>query len=265
MKTPLFIIVATIACMAYSEEVAKTNSQTSAKSQWSQSLPAPGTPERIRYDFYRITGGQLLDTRNQKGAVAIVNVAKAAEDAALNELTKTFGDNIHIAFKIEDGVFDLAKPVIRENATLFVVDDPALPMSLVAPEARWAVVNVAPLKTEKKPYYDARVRKMLARGMLNLLGVANTRIPNGITSCVTKPEDLDEVVYNELPFEPMMNMKDYFVRYGIVPYKLSTYLEACEQGWAHSPTNKWQQKIWKRTHSVPSNPMTIKFDPKTGK
>lgn len=229
-------------------------------------IPPEGTPERAKYDLYRVTGGFLRDTRQQKGAVTIINPKFIAPSNVVAEVIGIIDENVHISVLAEDGVaFNLASPAVKGDATLFIADDPALPMSLVAPESHWAMVNIAPLKTEKKTIYEARVKKMLVRGILYLLGAANTRIKSGYTSCVTKAEDLDQIYNLDFSFEQISNLPPYFLKYGIVPYKVATYRDACQQGWAHSPTNKWQQKIWNRTHELPSDPVVIKFDPKKGK
>ena len=53
--------------------------------------------------------------------------------------------------------------------------------------------------------------------------------------------------------------------YGLVPWYQTTYIKACEEGWAPAPTNDIQKAIWDKVHAAPKNPMKIEFDPKKGR
>ena len=202
-------------------------------------------------------GGEVRDVRSQKGRLVVVNAQKTVDESWLKASAQVLADAIRVAACFESGSFDLKKPDLKGEATIFVVDDPELPMSLVAPEAKWAMMNVAPLKSDKEPFYRARVNKELTRVIAYLLGAADSQWPMSITGCVTSPKDLDSYPGAGLPFDLMQRLVKYTPRLGITQYKVSDYLTACQEGWAHSPTNKYQKRIWDRVHELPTNPLPL--------
>ena len=54
-------------------------------------------------------------------------------------------------------------------------------------------------------------------------------------------------------------------RLGILPVRTTTYLQACQEGWAPMPTNAVQKAIWEKVRAIPQSPMKIEFDPKKGR
>ena len=59
----------------------------------------------------------------------------------------------------------------------------------------------------------------------------------------------------------MLNrFKPYLSGYGIIPYRLTTYRQACQEGWAHSPTNEYERYAWEDVHAMPSKPLKITYD-----
>ena len=52
---------------------------------------------------------------------------------------------------------------------------------------------------------------------------------------------------------------------GVTKSKMTTYLKACQEGWAPAPTNDYQKAIWEETRKLPEKPLQIKFDPKKGR
>ena len=210
-------------------------------------------------------GGFVNDTRAQRGKLVIVNAQKTAEVAWLKEVADRFAGLVKITAEVTEGSFDLAKPELKGEATVYVVDDPKLPMSLIAPEAKWAMVNVSPLKSDKPVFYTERVKKELTRGVAYLLGAANSTYPNCLLGCVTKAEDLDRYMGTRLPVDVEGKFVKYVPGLGIVPYKRTTYRKSIEEGWGAQPTNDAQKAIWQQVHELPSNPITIKYDPKRDK
>ena len=220
---------------------------------------------KLEAAIYKRTGGKLKIPGTQKGKVVYVNCQKAADGAILKEHAAFFAKELKIEIETVEGAFDLAKPTISGDASLFIIDDPAMPMSLVAPEAKWAMINVAPLKTSKDVFFKARVKKQLTRGFCFLGGAVSSQYPQALTECVTKAEQLDKYVDEKLPFDIMQRFATYLPGYGVTPYRLQTYKKACEEGWAPQPTNDVQKVIWDQIHQVPTNGLEIKFDPKKGK
>lgn len=237
MKKQIVVVSAILlSCFVFSETVSKKEPIS----------PEQKAANKARFEraVYRRTGGSLKEPGVQKGRIVYVNAQKEVPAEFLKGHAGVFADMLKIAIDVEDGTFELANPKVVGNATLFVVDDPKLPMSLVAPESRWVMVNFAPLKSEKSAFFESRIKKMLTRGFSYLAGAANSQYPNAIVGCVTGLESLDRYPDNILPYDIPLRFASYIEGYGIVPYKLVSYKKACIQGWAPAPTNDIQKAIW---------------------
>ena len=219
----------------------------------------------VRERIYRHFGGNLKVPGKQTGKAVIVNAAKDIPQQSLDAVVGQFNDTIHIAVEVQKGEFSFEAPKIIGEVTLFIVDDPKLPMSLIAPESRWALVNAAKLKSEKTQFYDARIRKETVRTLVALLGGCNSTFPDALTGCVTKPEDLDRIADTRLQVEIEQRLPSYMAKLGITPYILTSYRKACQEGWAPQPTNDVQKAIWEQVHAIPNKPITIEYDPKKDK
>ena len=211
------------------------------------------------------TGGKVIVPGSMKGKIVYVNAQSRAPRTWLEQNAATFGEATRLTVEVSDGKFEFPAPSIRGEASLFVVDDPALPPLLSAPESRWAMVNVAPLAGgagERPQFFAARVQKELTRGFCLLAGAQNSGYPDALVGCVTRPEDLDRFVDCRLPIDVMNRFASYLKGYGITPRIYSTYKKACEEGWAPAPTNEFQRAIWNKVHKIPDRPLTIEYDPK---
>ncbi len=222
----------------------------------------------------RHTGGKLIRPGTRAGEIVYVNCQKRADKKLLEESAAYFIENAKFNITVKEGTFNFAKPQIQGSVSLFVVDDPSLPGLLVAPEDRWAVVNVAPLaqgRGEKKAFFEARVRKQLTRGFSALCGATNSGYPNALTGGICKPEQLDKHVDARLPVDVIARFAPYLEPFGVTPAVETTYRRACQEGWAPAPTNDYQRAIVEQikkekseTLKGPAKPRRIKFDQKKG-
>ena len=205
-------------------------------------------------------GGLVPDRREQRGSVVVVNAQKAADPAWFETVIRDITNQCRLSLEVKESAFDLAKPVLPGSACVFVVDDAALPMSLVAPESKWVMVNVAPLKTgegAKPQFFQARVQKAVSRGLGYLMGAANGQYPMSVCGCITKPEDLDQLPSYRLSVDIIGKFEKYVAGYGITPYKRTTYKKSVEEGWGAQPTNQYQKAIWDEVHTIPSEPLPL--------
>lgn len=223
------------------------------------------SPEKVQEGQMRIFGGFIPDRRKQSGLVYVVNSQAEADSNLVDSALARFTELVHVDFKRVQGEFSFPNPRIQGEATLFLVDMPEFPMSMVAPESRWALMNVAPLKSEKKAFFEARVKKETFRVLSYLLGVAGSKYQQCITGCVTKAEDLDDILEVKMPLEFEQRFERYLPGLGIVPWEKVSYKKACQEGWAPAPTNEYQKAIWDKVHTIPTNPLKIEFDPKKGR
>ena len=233
----------------------------------------PLTPEeaavrRAKFEEMRMkkVGGIVTRPGTQKGEVFYVNCQKRAPKEWIDESIAYFARETKFKISYREGAFDFASPKVEGNATLFIIDDETMPALLVAPENRWAFVNIAVIAKEKRPaYFQARVKKQLTRGFAYLCGASNSQFPGALTRGIVNEDDLDENLDLRLPVDIIARFRPYMEALGVTPRIDVTYKRACEEGWAPAPTNEFQKAIWDKVHSVPKNPMKIEFDPKKGK
>ena len=214
------------------------------------------------------TGGKIAVPGSMKGKIVYVNAQKRAPRKWLEQNADTFGKATRLTIVVSDGKFEFPSPAIQGEASLFVVDDPKLPPLLSAPESRWAMVNVAPLAKgagEKAQFFAARVQKELTRGFCLLAGAQNSGYPDALVGCITKSDELDKFADCRLPIDVMNRFAPYLKGYGITPKIYSTYIKACQEGWAPPPTNDVQRAVWQKVHAIPDKPIKIEFDPKKDK
>ena len=215
-------------------------------------------------EMLKVTGGRLEKPGSQKGAITFVYCQSSAERAWIEEVAKHFVAETNFKIDVAEGKFDIKAPAIVGEASVFIVEDPELPMSLVAPESRWAVMNVDKLKSEKRPFYEARVKKELTRVFAMLCGATDSSYNGALTGPVTKVKDLDRHVDYKLPVDVISRFQKYMPAFGVTPAKLVTYRSACKQGWAPAPTNDYQKAVWEEYHTLPTKGLEIKYDPEKG-
>lgn len=217
--------------------------------------------------FLKKTGGFIVRPGTQKGEVVYVNCQTRVPKAWIEESIAYFAKETKFKVSLKDGgTFDFKNPKIEGNASLYIIDDAAFPAILVAPENRWAFVNIAPIAKEQRPaFFQARVKKELTRGFAYLCGAANSQYPRALTRGIVDHADLDKNPDHALPVDVIHRFRTYMETLGVTPAQISTYRRACQEGWAPAPTNEAQKVIWEQIRNVPKNPMKIEFDPKKGR
>ena len=211
-------------------------------------------------------GGIVPRPGTQKGEIFYIDCQTRAPKAWIDESIAYFVEETKFKISYKKGSFDFVAPQISGNATLFIVDDPKLPAILVAPENRWALVNISVVAEERRPaFFEARVKKQLSRGFAYLCGAANSQFPMALTRGITKQADLDVNMDYRLPVDIFQRIRTYMEPLGVKPQISVIYRKAVQEGWAPAPTNEYQKAVWDKVHALPKNPMKIEFDPKKGK
>lgn len=235
------------------------------------------TPEEraARHEqILRATGGRIIRPGSQQGRIAFVNAQRRIDAKFISEAPV----KIEKATRFNVTFEDYADKVNAENAAavlaklgatvaVFVVDEPVAPTMLVAPEDRWAIVNVAKLAADKAgdAFVSARVRKEMVRAYVQLCGGASSQYPGTILGAIKKPSDLDEFADVKLPLDVVGRTVKYMPNLGVTRAVVAEYYEACEKGWAPAPTNEYQKAIWDDFHKQPTKGLEIKYDAKKGK
>lgn len=227
--------------------------------------------QKMRNAQMKRFGGFVVRPTSLKGRIVISNSQSKYTDDQIARVVKSFTDLINLRVEIVRGeapslssVSKLVDKIEAESVAL-ITDDQSLPRLLCAPENRWVIVNVAGLGEGAADEFAAnrRFRCELARGIAYLAGAANSNVPGSLMTSVTAAKDLDRVSDEMPPVEVIARFPEYLKGLGITPIIKVSYRQACQEGWAPSPTNEYQQAIWNQIHQVPTKPITINFDPKT--
>ena len=145
-----------------------------------------------------------------------------------------------------------------------LVDDSITPRLLIAPEDKWARINVAKLLTDSptRELIQKRFTQEVWRAVALLLGASDSSLPGCIMQPVYSLADLDRISATVPSPEPYNKLLSNAAKLGLqytprVPYKV-----ACMQGWAPTPTNDIQKAIWDKVHAMPTAPLAIKPETK---
>lgn len=214
--------------------------------------------------FMKHTGGWINKPGTQQGEIFYINCQSRAPKAWIDESIAYFAKETKFKVSLkEGGSFDLKAPKVEGNASLFIIDDASLPAILVAPENRWAFVNISPIaKEQRSAFFEARVKKELTRGFAFLCGASNSQYPRALTRGIVDHADLDKNPDLRLPIDVVQRFQTYMEPFGVKPALVATYRKACQDGWAPNPTNNYQKAVWDKIHQLPTEPIKIKPETK---
>ena len=257
MNKLLLTIVATGMVFAVSAESAKPQKERMSAIERKAKLEAV-VNQRV--------GGFIERPGTAKGSITYVNCQQKAPKAWIDESMAYFAEVTKFKINYAEGTFDIKNPKVEGNATIFIVDDMVLPVLLIAPENRWALVNIAQIAQEKRPaFFAARTKKELSRAFAYLCGAVGSRYERSLTRGITSQSELDKTPDYELPMDVVQRFWDYMKPLGVLPAQRATYMKACQEGWAPPPTNDVQKAVWEKVHAIPDKPITIEYDPKKDK
>ena len=233
--------------------------------------------EHIRKVKLKIFGGDVVKEGSQKGEILFLNSQKKLDKSEIETAIAALYKSAKFNFKIhtlENNTFSLnsvksACDKFSAPVTILLIDDPDMPATLIAPEERWALVNMAKLSDGLKngPLYSrmfaARCRKQIIRTFSLLCGGGSSQFSGNMMSTASV-KDLD-TVQEFIPIDMGNRWTDYLKDIGVTPAYQRSYKQACIEGWAPAPTNDIQKAIWDKVHAMPTAPMKIEFDPKKGR
>ena len=212
----------------------------------------------------RATGG-LLDVE-PKGKVVVVNAQSRVASEVVKSLVKSLSDDLKMTVELApSGDYTMYVRPRGATGAIVVADRDDLPMSVVAAERTWGLVNVAALAVADDSKTEARFKREFARVACFALGQSNSQF-NGSPLCtVQRAEDLDSIVTDQMTFDAQMMVSKTLANLGMTKRRRTSYKKACQEGWAPAPTNDYQRAIWNQVHQIPDKPITIEFDPKKDK
>ncbi len=199
------------------------------------------------------TGG-LIQSAASGPAFLFLDTQKQLPEATLREVTGQIQKILRLSCTlttktVSDPVAVAVKALSDTNVAAVIVigDSAGYPSLLVAPEARWALVNVAALTGDGKVTKELlaeRTQKEVWRAFGYLMGAANSSFEHCLLKPVFSPADLDELKPKSLCPEPFNKIMTQAQKLGMKPARMTTYRKAVEEGWAPAPTNDVQKAIW---------------------
>lgn len=201
----------------------------------------------------RNTGGMI--TKPGKGKVIIVNCQDKVAASEVAERGNYIQRILRYNCEVVQGEWSLATASSRDaGAVVYFVNDKSLPMSLIAPEAHWGVINTVNLNTTEQ------LQKEFARVFCLVAGAAKSHIKTSVMQTVSHAGDLDKLKSDGFTMDMVQSITSNLKDLGVTQNQMSSYRKACEEGWAPAPTNEYQKAIWDKTHEIPTEPLKIKFE-----
>lgn len=214
-------------------------------------------------------GGFVIHPDSCKGKIAIIDTQnRAAIRDPFFQIVQKF--QRHLSFNIVYVHSNTNSPqqLRKENKADFaivVVDDKNTPSTLIAPDERWAIVNVAKFSEgfksleSRKNIYNDRCSKAVLRAFVLLCGGGGSRY-GGHVAAATSIKEID-LAHDQLPHDIQQGIKSFLVSCNVTPQLRIPYERACREGWAPAPTNDYQKAIWDKVRSEkergPTNPIEI--------
>jgi len=253
MKNLLFVAAAAVAgyCLFSEAQPIPLKAQNVDRKDTSKSFKSVASPE-TRSNFLAKTGG-FLTMPCKGGHLLFLNAQTAVEADSLRKVGATVQQYFRLSVALKSVPSDAPVRVALEalddtnTAAVVVIGDSAgYPALLVAPESRWAMVNVAALggKDVSAELLTDRTCKEVWRAFGYLMGAAHSNIENCLLKPVLNPSDLDTLSSKTLSPEPLNKIMLTAKKLGMHPFQTTTYRKAVEEGWAPKPTNAVQQAIW---------------------
>lgn len=255
MKKSMFLIAAAaISCYVFAADVVKPKRGRPRGS----SRPSGGIVEKS----YSGNIFKIINAQNSIDARHLANVAKKIRFNTLLPIEAHAGtiNNDSCPFSAADKLVSESKV----GAGLLIVENENLPLTLVAPERRWAILNISRLKADAPSMekLNARFEKMLWCSVARALGAGYSSYKPCVLTPFKSLKELDTSIYPQLCPEPINKMIDTGKAYGIHTITIASYRTACQQGWAAQPTNAVQKAIWDEVHAMPTSPIKIKPEKK---
>ena len=255
---PLAILLA-LAVFAFASFSSYASSATSSANSSSATAAAASAEEKPNPILAKL-GGLVTESMDNMPEVAILDMREDRGDFKLaSDVAAQMTEMMRVPFRVKEnaevpaGASPLAAAAALASATnrvaaIILCEDGSnsLPLLLAAPEARWAVVNAAPLKagSPSAAVLESRIRKELWRAAAFAMGASHSEFPLCLMKPVFAPADLDALPVSEISAEPLSGIRQQFRALGITPARKSFYRKACEEGWAPPPTNDIQRAIW---------------------
>lgn len=245
------IISAVVAAFSIVAIAAETNATSAVR----RKKPSAQVQKARRAQRIAEAGGLVAKPYKGKYVYIVNDQKRVAEKDFFAEESKSIGGLFQYPVRIVAPKTELERP----GLTITISDNDQAPSLLVAPEIPWAGINVKPLAADnpKPEVLVARLQKEIWRAFMFACGAANSVMQPCVMRQVSCNADLDRHT-NIVPCpDSLPRIFATAQLLGIEQPYSCTYREACQQGWAPSPTNDVQKKIWNETYTAPDKPIKI--------
>ena len=250
MKTFYCTVIAGLACGL--SVIAQSNPTVLAPPQKNDEKQVRTMTPAARSNLLAKTGG-IVTSPAEGPVILFLNTQKRVPAAVFDEPVSQIGKLLRLPTVQRDSPADDPVPAaiaaLNDNnvaATVVLGDSDNYPTLLIAPENRWALVNVAALASTSVSAETLAIRtqKEVWRAFGYLMGAAHSNFEACLMQPVFSSADLDALKGKSLSPEPFNHIMATATKLGMKPQRMTTYRKAVEEGWAPAPTNDFQKVIW---------------------
>ena len=272
MKTLICAVLAALAVVGLAETAA-TNAAAKPTKKFTPEQIAANRARRAARIAARIAAeGGMITKPNSGNFIRVVSAQKKIPLDQIKALVDQFNTGLCMwteVSEIEPGAtpfetLEKARKLPKTGLLTLVVDDDKCPVILSAMEECWSILNIRHLRDDLPPkdVYENRIRKELNRAVAQSAGAGiSYNRPCALEPALTVTQ-LDALKFPVMSPEALSKVQEVGNLRGVDRIIGGTYKDACQEGWAPAPTNDVQKALWDEVHSIPSNPIKIKFDPK---
>lgn len=228
------------------------------------------TPEQLaerRADLYRRTGGLLNKPKTGKGKIAIVNAQTRFAKDVIRDYAEKFSGTWHIDVDVVDAsgpvkLGDVKSCRVKANAASAVIVTSAgkeIPVLVIMPDELSSLVNVDALPEGSSAEL---LQKEIARGLAGCSGALTSQKEPSLMGTFDSFAKLENYRDSVIPLDVAIRVRNNLRQYGVIPYQITSYKNACREGWAPAPTSDVQRAIWDEIHAMPTEPLKIKPETK---
>jgi hypothetical protein len=249
MKSPLLALAAALTLSATLSAQLAPNPAANT----SNSRPAPRMMDSSTRSNFLARSGGFIPVPSTGPTLLFLNTQTRVAPAEVQETSEQIKKvlSLPIVFRNQPSSAPVADAVnaladTKTAAVIVIGDSAGYPSLLIAPENRWAFVNVAALNgpNVSAATLAERVQKEMWRAFGYLMGAAHSNFEPCLLKPVLAPDDLDALKPKTLCPEPFGKIMAQAKRLGLQPARMTTYRKAVEEGWAPEPTTDSQRAIW---------------------
>lgn len=197
--------------------------------------------------------GGVLARKDKEPGILFLNCQKTVPTACFEQTLLTIRHEFRVSCFLREGEFKDFEALIsmandsKHNACVIaIVDNAKFPQLLCAPDNRVAVVNVRPLMADKPVPEKLAQRSWLMayRGFGVVMGGAWSSQRVGLMRPAETLAELDAISGRASAPDAHFPIDAFCRARKVATGGITSYRDACVEGWAPAPTNDVQKAIW---------------------